>query len=303
VTHNMTQKITPYLWFENQAEETINFYTTLFNDARIVSINHYPEGFSEGPLAGMEGKVIHAVFELAGYQFMALDGGPYFKFTPAISFVVNCATEAEVDTLWAGLIEGGAALMPLQAYPFSPKFGWLQDQYGLSWQLNLAPDRPQLIPSLLFVGAQCGQAEAAINDYTALFENAGIETLLRYEAGEGGETENNVKQALFTLSNQPFMAMDSGLDHAFTFNEAVSFYVHCQTQEEVDHFWYKLSAHPEAEQCGWLKDKYGVSWQIIPAALMELINHPDPEKSRRVTEAMLQMKKIDIAGLEQAATG
>lgn len=278
----------------------MNFYTSIFSDARIVEINRYPGGFDEGPLAGMEGKVIHGLFELAGYQFMALDGRPNFKFTPAISFFVHCETEAEIDALWTALAEDGAVLMPLQAYPFSPKFGWVQDRYGLSWQLNLAVSDAKITPFLLFVGPQHGQAEAAINDYTALFENSGIDRLMRYEAGEPGEVEGTIKQAAFTLNGQPFMALDSGLEHSFTFNEAISFYVNCDTQEEVDHYWQALSAYPEAEQCGWLKDKYGVSWQIIPTALGELINDPDPEKSRRVTEAMLQMKKIEIEQLKEA---
>ncbi len=297
------QKITPYLWFDDQAEEAINFYTSLFNDSRIVAINRYPEGFEEGPLAGMAGKVIHAVFELAGYQFMAIDGGPLFKFTPAISFFVNCETEAEIDGLWAALSEGGEVAMPLQAYPFSPKFGWLQDKYGLSWQLNLAQSEPKITPFLLFVGEQDGRAETAVNDYTTLFANAGISYLERFAAGEPIGTEGAVKQVAFTLHSQPFLAMDGGQVHPFTFNEAISFYVDCETQEEVDHFWYALSAHPEAEQCGWLKDKYGVSWQIVPAALGKLMNDSDPEKSRRVMDAMLQMKKFEIEGLERAYKG
>jgi predicted 3-demethylubiquinone-9 3-methyltransferase (glyoxalase superfamily) len=300
---NYQQKITPYLWFDNQAEEAMNFYTSLFNDSKIVAINRLPEGFNEGPMAGMEGKVIHGLFELAGYRFMALDGGPLFKFTPAVSFFVNCDTEGEIDALWAGLAEGGEVAMPLQAYPFSPKFGWIQDKYGLSWQLNLAQSDNKITPFLLFTGDQDGRAEAAVNDYIALFENAGISHLIRFEAGEPGGVEGAVKQAAFTLHGQPFLAMDGGQAHAFTFNEAISFYVECDTQEEVDHFWYALSADPEAENCGWLKDRYGVSWQIIPAALDQLMNDPDPEKSHRVMEAILQMKKIEIEGLERAYEG
>ena len=301
--NNHKQKIIPYLWFDSQAEEAINFYTSLFNDSRTMAINHYPEGFDEGPMAGMGGKVIHAVFELAGYQFMAIDGGPLFKFTPAISFFVNCDTEAEIDALWAALSEGGEVAMPLQAYPFSPRFGWIQDKYGLSWQLNLAQSDTKITPFLLFAGDQDGRAEAAVNDYTALFEKADIGHLMRFEADEPGGVEGAVKQAAFTLHGQPFLAMDGGPAHTFTFTEAISFYVDCDTQEEVDHFWYALSAYPEAEQCGWLKDKYGVSWQIIPTALGQLMSDPDPEKSRRVTEAMLQMKKIEIEGLKRAYEG
>ncbi|MGH7203905.1 MAG: VOC family protein [Candidatus Levyibacteriota bacterium] len=160
---DITQKITPFLWFDKEAEEAMKFYTSIFKDGKIVSIQYYPEGSTEEHLKGMEGKVLTGVFEIAGQRFMALDGGPYFKF-----------------------------------------------------------------------------------------------------------------------------------------NEAISFYVECDGQEEVDYFWEKLSAVPESEQCGWLKDKYGVSWQIVPKQMGELLSSPDKEKASRATQAMLQMKKIDLAKLQDA---
>src|SRR5258708_409204 len=161
------KKITPFVWFDKNAEEAMNFYVSVFKrfgkDAKVINIGRYPEGPLEGPMKGMEGKVLTGVFELEGQRFMALDGGPVFKFNPAISL-----------------------------------------------------------------------------------------------------------------------------------------YVDCGTQEEVDGYWKKLSAVPEAEQCGWLQDKYGVSWQIIPKTLPELLNDPDTAKADRVLQAMLQMKKIDVAALQQA---
>ncbi len=159
------QKITPFLWFDKQAEEAMNFYTSIFPDSRIVSIKRYPEGPLEGPMKGMEGKVLTAVFELMGQRFMALDGGPYFKPSGAVSFYVECETQEEVDAYWNKLTEGG---------------------------------------------------------------------------------------------------------------------------------------NPEAQQCGWLQDTYGFSWQIIPKILPQFLNDPDPVKSGRVMQAMLQMKKIDVAALKQA---
>ena len=152
------QKITPFLWFDHQAEEAVNFYTTLFKDSRIVSISRYGEG-APGP----QGAVMTVNFQLEGQEFIALNGGPEFPFSPAISFFVNCATQAEVDRLWEKLTEGG---------------------------------------------------------------------------------------------------------------------------EEV--------------QCGWLKDKYGLSWQIVPSGLSELLNGTDAEGSRRAMQAMLQMKKLDLAKMRQA---
>lgn len=160
------QKISPSLWFDNNAEEAMNFYVSVFKDSKIISIKRYPEGYTEGPLAGMGGKVLNGIFEIEGQRFFCLDGGPIFKF-----------------------------------------------------------------------------------------------------------------------------------------NESVSFLIDVDTQEEIDYYWEKLSAVPESEQCGWLKDKFGVSWQVVPKRLGELMTDPDPEKAARVMDKMLQQKKIVIAELEAAYNG
>ena len=291
------QKIIPFLWFDDQAEEAIHFYTSLFKNSRIGSIRRYGEG---GP--GPAGKVMTAEFQLNGQEFMALNGGPAFTFTPAVSFFVICETPEEVDGLWRELSQGGKVLMELDKYPFSEKFGWVQDKFGVSWQLNLAGLPQRITPFLLFVGAQNGKAEEAIRFYTSVFANSAIDHIQPYGPGMG-EPEGAVVNALFFLGGQDFMAMDSSLEHAFTFTPAISFFVSCQTQDEVDHFWEQLSAGGVKDQCGWLKDKYGVSWQIIPTVLGELLGDPDPVKAGRVMQAMLQMGKIDIAGLQQAYQG
>jgi predicted 3-demethylubiquinone-9 3-methyltransferase (glyoxalase superfamily) len=192
--------------------------------------------------------------------------------------------------------------MPLDTYPFSKKYGWIQDKYGVSWQVILAenPLKQTIIPSLLFVGARTGKAEEAINFYAQVFGGAVVGDIARYSANQEPDREGTVAYADFRLEGQFFAAIDSAHQHDFTFTEAISFYVECDTQVEVDRLWQKLSAVPESEQCGWLKDKYGVSWQIIPKRLEELMNDPDPEKSGRVMEAMLKMKKIEVAELEAA---
>ncbi len=168
-----SQKITPFLWFDGQAEEAMRFYVSVFagspgktGDSQILRVSRYPQGPLEGPMKGMEGKVINGLFELDGQRFMALDGGPLFRFT-----------------------------------------------------------------------------------------------------------------------------------------EALSLFVECVDQREVDYFWAKLSADPAAEQCGWLKDKYGLSWQIVPAILGELMSDADPEKTGRVMQAVLPMKKLDIEALKRAYAG
>jgi predicted 3-demethylubiquinone-9 3-methyltransferase (glyoxalase superfamily) len=238
-------------------------------------------------------------FQIEGQEFVGLNGGPAFNFTPAISFFISCESEGEIDELWGKLSDGGEHLMPLDNYPFSKKFGWLNDKYGVSWQLNLASSAQKITPFLLFVGDQHGNAEEAMNLYISLFENSTIGGIERYREGQE-EVEGTVMHARFTLAGQEFMAMDSSLDHAFTFTEATSFLVNCKTQVEVDALWEKLTEGGEEQPCGWLKDKYGVSWQIVPTALTEMLSDPDPEKSERVTKAMLQMRKIEIEDLQKA---
>jgi predicted 3-demethylubiquinone-9 3-methyltransferase (glyoxalase superfamily) len=150
------------------------------------------------------------------------------------------------------------------------------------------------------------QAQEAAEFYTAIFRNSKIVTVARYgEAGHDvhGKPAGTVMTVAFELEGQAFTALNGG--PMFKFNEAVSFQINCETQEDVDYYWNKLSKGGDAgaQQCGWLKDKYGLSWQVVPRVLVELISDSDPEKSGRVMEAMLQMKKIDIDGLKRAYAG
>ena len=150
------------------------------------------------------------------------------------------------------------------------------------------------------------QAEEAVEFYTGIFRNSKIVKVARYgKAGREihGKPAGTVMTVAFELDGQTFTALNGG--PIFKFNEAISLQVNCQTQEEVDYYWEKLSkgGDEKAQQCGWLKDKYGVSWQVVPSVLPEMISDPDPEKSGRVMEAMLRMKKIDIAGLKRAYAG
>lgn len=294
-------RIAPCLWFDDQAEEAARFYTSLFQNSAIARISRYgKEGFE---VHGQpEGKVLTVAFRLAGSDVVALNGGPHFKFTPAISLFVVLESDRQVDALWAALSDGGSVLMPLDAYDWSRKYGWLNDRYGLSWQIMLGKhaDVGQTIsPSLLFVGPQAGKAEEAVRFYTSVFGSSDIEGIARYY-GDGADPAGTVKHAQFRLDGETFMAMDSALDHQFGFNEAVSFMVSCETQGEIDSLWSALSAVPEAEQCGWLKDRYGVSWQIVPSVLPELMGDPDPAKSGRVMTALLGMGKLDIGQLQAA---
>src|SRR5207245_8114264 len=140
-------------------------------------------------------------------------------------------------------------------------------------------------------------AEEATNFYTSIFKNSEIVSVSRYGEGSPGQA-GTVMTTTFILDGQPFMALNGG-PH-FKFTEAISFFVNCETQEEVDDLWEKLTDGGEESRCGWLKDKYGLSWQIIPSALGKMLGDKNPEKSQRVMKAMLEMAKIDIKGLEQA---
>ncbi len=292
------EKIIPYLWFDTQAEEAVSFYVSAFGNSRMGGVSRYGEEAAEAS-GRQKGSAMIVEFELEGQQFVALNGGPVFTFSPAVSFFVSCGTTGEIDGLWKKLSPGGKALMDLGKYPFSEKYGWLIDRYGVSWQFFLG-DRPQKIaPALMFTGKQRGKAEEAMNFYISLFKNSGITLMARYETGEPGP-EGEVKHARFTLDGQEFIAFDSHVQNDFTFTPAVSLLVNCVTQEEVDTFWEKLSAGGEKGQCGWLTDRYGVSWQIVPTVLGELLRDIDPEKSERVMAAMLKMTKIDIEGLKKA---
>jgi predicted 3-demethylubiquinone-9 3-methyltransferase (glyoxalase superfamily) len=289
------QAITTHLWFDKEAKEAAALYTSIFKDSKIkntATLHNSPSG-----------TVDLLTIELLGQEFKLINAGPLFKFTPAVSFLVACDTKEEVEALWNELARGGSALIELGEYPFSEKYGWTQDRYGLSWQVMFMGDRKieqKITPTLMFVGEQCGKAEEAIKFYASVFHDAKIGHILRYGKGEKPDKEGTIKHAGVSLEGESFAVMDSARAHNFTFNEAISFMVHCDTQEQIDYFWSKLSADPTAEQCGWLKDKFGLSWQIVPTVMDEMLSDKDQSKLARVTEAFLKMRKFDIAKLKEA---
>ncbi len=297
------QKITPFLWFDHQAEEAVNFYVSLFPNSKTTDIQRYNEESSKAS-GQPAGSVNWCSFELSGQKFGALNGGDYYKITPATSFFVSCDSEEEIDTLWSKFSEGAQIMMPFQEYPFSKKFGWLADKFGVSWQLNLDPRKQKITPCLMFVGDQHGKAEEAMKLYTSIFKNANIDMIARYEAGEMDPAVGTIKHSEFTLDGYSMMAMDSSMPHAFKFTGGISFLVNCETQDEVDEFCSKLiEGGGEQQQCGWLTDKFGVVWQIVPTILSKLLGDPDPVKAQRVMRAMLEMYKLNIAELQKAYDG
>jgi len=299
------QKIIPHLWFNKEAKEAAESYAALIPNSKvknITTLHNTPSGDCD---------VVS--FELAGQPFMAISAGPLFKLNPSVSFQLKCGTKSEVDAIWEQISRGGNIFMPLGEYPFSERFGWVEDKFGLSWQIIFAGDREirqRIAPFLMFVGKACGKTEEAANFYASVFKNspggtadAGnskVDILARYGKGEEPGKVGTVKLASFTLRDQEFGAMDSAWEHKFAFNEALSFSVPCDSQEEIDYFWGELSADPIAERCGWLKDKYGISWQVTPTIMSAMLGSKDQEKIARVTQAFLKMKKFDIEALKRA---
>ncbi|MFZ2026413.1 MAG: VOC family protein [Microgenomates group bacterium] len=291
------KKIMPHLWFDTQAKEATALYAQLFKDSRVDNISQI-KGTPSGDC-----DIVN--FTLAGQQFMAISAGPYFKLNPAISLFTVFDNEEEIDRVWKTLVTGGKVLMPLDKYPWAHKYGWLEDKYGLSWQLSLSDNHKmdqKITPMLMFTQDVAGKAKEAIESYTHIFPDSKIETVVPYVEGDEDKV-GYIKHSQFRLNGQLFMAMDSSYSHKFTFNESISFIVTCDSQKEIDYYWEKLSAVPDAEQCGWLKDKFGVSWQIVPSAMNDMMEKGTEEQKKKVTEAFLKMKKFDIATLERAYKG
>jgi len=292
------QKIVPHLWYDKEAKEAVELYTAVFPDSKITnitSLHDTPSGSAE-----------IVSFELSGQAFMAISAGPYFKLNPSVSFLVACSTVDEVEAYWKVLSAGGMVLMELGEYPFSERYGWTQDRYGLSWQIMYTGSQTiqqKITPFMLFVGSVCGKAEEAVNLYTSVFHRSKVNEIVRYGKAEQPDKEGTVKQLSFQLEGQQFTAMDSAYEHNFGFNEAISLMVHCADQPEIDYYWNLFSAVPEAEQCGWLKDKYGLSWQITPAAMDEMMRNGTQAQIDRLTQAFLPMKKFDLAKLIEAYEG
>lgn len=287
------KKITPHFWFDSQAKEASEFYTSFFSNSKIENITTIKDTPS--------GNCDIVSFSLENEPFMAISAGPHFRINPSISFFVAFSEEEEISKVYAALSNGGASLMPYDTYPWAEKYAWLQDKYGVSWQLSLSTNHSyaqKITPFLMFTGPVAVKAKEALDFYTSIFPNSKTNTVVNYQEGDG-DNVGFVKHSQFTLNNQLFMAIDSSLNHQFNFNEAVSLIVSCDTQEEIDYYWEKLSAVPEAEQCGWLKDKYGVSWQITPTVMNEMMSKGTDKQIEAVTKAFLNMKKFDIKTLEE----
>ena len=282
----MDQVITPAIWCDGTADEAAQFYTDVFRDASIAE-----------QVPGLA-----ATVSIHGFKLSLINGGNQYAPNPSISCILNFdpllfggeeQARAYLDELYKRLSTGGV-LMELGEYPFSPRYAWVRDRFGMTWQLMLTdPDgdpRPFVIPSFMFGGTNHAHAEEATNAWIALFDNARRGALYRYE--EGGPLDaGTVMFTDFTLRGTWMAATDSGTFHDFTFTPGVSMIVSCRDQEEIDRYWAGLSAVPEAERCGWCVDRWGVSWQIVPHNIAELM------ADAATRDKILHMGKIDLTKL------
>jgi predicted 3-demethylubiquinone-9 3-methyltransferase (glyoxalase superfamily) len=285
------QKIQTFLWLNDQAVEASKLYLSAFNNSKIIST-----------MPGPGGNPMGVTVELDGREFILFNGGPMFRPTHSISFTAFCGSESEIEEVWNKLSDGGKVMMELNKYPWAEKYGWVEDKFGVSWQLTFTDRKQPITPSLLFSGAQQGRAEEAVNLYTSKFKNSNINIIARYEEGEPGP-KGQIKFSSFSLDGQGFIAMDSGRPMDVPFTPGISFFINCETQDQVDYYWESLGDGGRFDRCGWLQDKFGVSWQVIPTALGKALSNSDPMKAGRAMQAMLKMDKIIIADIEAAVEG
>lgn len=281
------------LWFDHAGQDAAEFYVSLFKNSKMHTIERYTETGQE-ITGGEPGKVMVVNYTLMGQQFLNLNGGPIFQHTQSFSNFVSLNSSEEIDKLWNALSQKGEVRMPLQKYDWSEKYGWVKDRFGVEWQLMLdAQGTERICPAFLFTDKMFGKGEAAINYWTGLFPNSKIENIFR------DENTKTVMYCDFKLNDKPFVLMEGPGEHNTAFNESYSITVPCKDQKEIDFFWNEMTKNGGQEsQCGWLKDKFGVSWQIVPEDMERIMGAGNKEAAMG---AMLEMKKLDIAKLMKAA--
>ncbi|MCA9349469.1 VOC family protein [Candidatus Saccharibacteria bacterium] len=248
-------------------------------DAGILSKSSQSLADFQTDLAGQDLTISISIY---GYDFTLINAGPEFKATPSNSFMIYFnptkpgQSKQDLTKIANRLLEKGTALMPLQEYDFSPWFAWIEDKYGFSWQLILIepqdPEYPRIVPAWMFGGPVQNQAKSASSYYQSVFKHSSRGLEFSYPKATGPAQAGSIMYSDFKLENQWFAANDAGVNQDFSFTEAVSYQINCADQAEIDYYWSKLSNDPASEQCGWCKDRYGISWQIVPANIEKLMN-------------------------------
>ncbi|WP_259067209.1 VOC family protein [Mucilaginibacter sp. X4EP1] len=297
--------IKPHLWFSAPAKEAAEFYSGLLPNSALNYAGHFsmPGG----------GRCEVAEFTVAGQPFLGISTGPGLPINPSISFMINFDPSRDadaaqrIDEVWNKLLPGGKVMMPLDKYPFSERYGWVADKYGVSWQLILTnpagEPRPVITPSLMFTQPVAGKANEAIDFYCSIFKDGKRGTTAPRPQDMGPDKAGSLMFADFFIDQTWLAAMDSAHEHGFNFTDAVSLLITCETQEEIDYYWSALAADGQPGQCGWLKDKYGVAWQVTSTVMFDALKNGSPEQVDRVTGTFMQMQKVDVAVLEKAYRG
>lgn len=293
------QRIVPHAWCNRTNAAAAELYCAALPNTSVINTLHYPTTGLPEFQESFAGEPVVTELDIAGFKFALINAGDTYRPTPALNLMLNFdpanspAAEEQLRHAWKTFMQAGATeLMPLGEYAFSPLYAWVEDPYGVSWQLMLTnpqgEPRPFVIPSFLFGGPAQNQAQRAIETYLRVFPDSQMGTLVPWAEATGPAEAGSVLFADFQLCGQWFTAMDSGAETEFTFTPGMSLMLLCDTQEEIDAAWEQLSAVPEAEQCGWLIDEFGVSWQIAPAQYHQLLEKPGAYTN------MMQMKKLII---------
>jgi predicted 3-demethylubiquinone-9 3-methyltransferase (glyoxalase superfamily) len=297
--------IKPHIWFDHEkAAEAAEFYASLMPNSAVDYVTHFP-------MPGGECEVVE--FTFAGQPFLGISAGEGLKIEPALSFMINfdpsrdADARTRIDEVWSKLSEGGKIMMPLDKYPFSERYGWVADKYGVSWQLIFTnPDgeeRPVIVPSMLFTEEMAGRAGEAIDFYCSIFKDGKRGNTAPRPEDMGPDKAGTLLYSDFYVDSTWMAAMDSAHPHGFRFNDAISLLVPCETQEEIDYYWSALTAGGQPGNCGWLKDKFGVSWQVASTVMFNALKNGNPEQIARVTSTFMSMKKPDAAVLQKAYDG
>lgn len=282
------QTIIPHLWFDREALEAAQIYTSLFPDSHM----DWTHDLTDTP----SGDAVLVQFQLANLTLAAISAGPYFKLNESTSLMVHFQNKDELDRIFETLSEAGRVLMPLGEYPFNSYYVWFEDQFGLSWQFFYSPENSravQLEICLLFSQEQVGQARSFLEKAQAVFPNSQIGTVNHYQENEKQEAKALINYGELLLNQQRLVVMDHGFGGENSFNEAFSLMVYTDSQEETQRLYQQLSHVPESEQCGWVKDEFGISWQIVPRPLMDAYQILSKEEMKAVHDPILTMKRLN----------
>ncbi len=278
----MTKNIYPSIWFDNQAKEAAEFYISTLGQGHILQ---------ENPIV--------VSTQLYNFKFIGINGGDQFRPNASISFMLIGETKEEIDSIWKQFSTDGSIMMPLDSYPWSEYYGWVADRYGVNWQLYLGKlddvNNQKIVPTLMFGQSQQGRCEEAIRFYKTVFTDFQGYDFLRYTEGP---FSGQIQHTQFNINDILLMAMDSGVPQDFSFTEGVSFVLECADQSEIDYYWDAFTKDGQESMCGWCKDPFGVSWQVVPHNLKELLF--EASNATNATNALRQMKKIDLDTLRNA---